>query len=68
MKILTALSVRAAFVLLLIAYDPVLGAQKPFFEKYGVNVALADHEQVYERAKPEDGTYFVLSNSGELRY
>lgn len=42
---------------------------KPLFEKYGVNVALAGHEHVYERIKPESGTYyFVLGNSGELRY
>ena len=42
---------------------------KPLFEKYGVNVALAGHEHVYERIKPEDGIYyFVLGNSGELRF
>ncbi len=42
---------------------------KPLFEKYGVNVALSGHEHVYERIKPEGGTYyFVLGNSGELRY
>jgi hypothetical protein len=41
----------------------------PLFEKYGVNVSLSGHEHVYERIKPEDGTYyFVLGNSGELRY
>jgi predicted phosphodiesterase len=42
---------------------------KPLFEKYGVNVALSGHDHVYERTKPEDGTYyFVVGNSGELRY
>jgi hypothetical protein len=42
---------------------------EPVFEKYGVNVALSGHEHVYERIKPENGTYyFVLGNSGELRY
>ena len=41
----------------------------PLFEKYGVNVALSGHDHVYERIKPENGTYyFVLGNSGELRY
>jgi predicted phosphodiesterase len=40
----------------------------PMFEKYGVNVVLSGHEHVYERIKPENGTYyFVLGNSGELR-
>jgi Calcineurin-like phosphoesterase len=42
---------------------------RPIFEKYGVNVALSGHEHVYERIKPEGGTYyFVLGNSGELRF
>lgn len=41
----------------------------PLFEKYGVNVVLSGHEHVYERIKPENGIYyFVLGNSGELRY
>jgi len=41
----------------------------PLFEKYGVNVVLSGHDHVYERIKPENGTYyFVLGNSGELRY
>ena len=39
------------------------------FEKYGVNVVLSGHDHVYERVKPKNGTYyFVLGNSGELRY
>jgi hypothetical protein len=42
---------------------------QPLFEKYGVNMVLSGHEHVYERIKPENGTYyFVLGNSGELRY
>jgi 3',5'-cyclic AMP phosphodiesterase CpdA len=41
----------------------------PLFVKYGVNVALSGHDHVYERIKPENGTYyFVVGNSGELRY
>lgn len=41
----------------------------PLFEKYGVNVVLSGHEHVYERIKPQHGIYyFVLGNSGELRY
>ena len=41
----------------------------PIFEKNGVNVVLSGHEHVYERIKPEEGIYFfVLGNSGELRY
>jgi len=42
---------------------------EPLFEKYGVNVVFSGHEHVYERIKPQRGTYyFVLGNSGELRY
>ena len=42
---------------------------KPLFEKYGVNLVLSGHDHVYERIKPVDGIYyFVLGNSGELRY
>lgn len=42
---------------------------QPILDKYGVNVVLSGHEHVYERIKPEDGVfYFVLGNSGELRY
>jgi len=41
----------------------------PIFEKAGVNVVMSGHEHVYERFKPEGGIYFfVLGNSGELRY
>ncbi len=41
----------------------------PLFQKYGVNVVLSGHEHVYERLKPESGIYyFVLGNSGQLRY
>jgi predicted phosphodiesterase len=42
---------------------------EPLFEKYGVNVVFSGHEHVYERFKPAHGIYyFVLGNSGELRY
>lgn len=42
---------------------------QPIFEKYGVNVVLSGHEHVYERIKPQEGIYyFVLGNSGQLRY
>jgi 3',5'-cyclic AMP phosphodiesterase CpdA len=42
---------------------------EPIFEKYGVNLVLSGHEHVYERFKPEHHIYyFVLGNSGELRY
>lgn len=41
----------------------------PIFEKNGVNVVMSGHEHIYERFKPEGGIYFfVLGNSGELRY
>jgi len=41
---------------------------EPMFEKYGVNVVLSGHDHVYERIKPQHGTYyFVLGNAGELR-
>jgi hypothetical protein len=44
-------------------------ALKPLFEKYGVNVVLSGHDHVYERIRPKNGIYyFVLGNSGELRY
>ena len=34
-----------------------------------MNVVFSGHEHVYERLKPEHGIYyFVLGNSGELRY
>jgi len=42
---------------------------EPVFEKYGVNVVLSGHEHVYERIMPQKGVaYFILGNSGELRY
>src|SRR5271166_487246 len=42
---------------------------QPLFEKYGVNVVLSGHDHVYERIKPVDAIYyFVVGNSGELRY
>jgi predicted phosphodiesterase len=41
----------------------------PLFEQYGVNVVFSGHEHVYERVNPQHGIYFfVLGNSGELRY
>jgi hypothetical protein len=41
----------------------------PLFQKYGVNVVFSGHEHVYERLKPQNNIYyFVLGNSGELRY
>jgi predicted phosphodiesterase len=41
----------------------------PIFEKYGVDLVLSGHDHVYERIKPQNGIYyFVLGNSGELRY
>jgi len=41
----------------------------PIFEKYGVDIVFSGHEHVYERIKPQNGIYyFVLGNSGELRY
>jgi len=41
----------------------------PLFQKYGVNLVLSGHEHVYERLKPQnDIYYFILGNSGQLRY
>ena len=41
----------------------------PLFEKYGVNVVFSGHDHVYERIKPQNGTYyFVMGSSGQLRY
>jgi 3',5'-cyclic AMP phosphodiesterase CpdA len=41
----------------------------PLFEKYGVDVAFSGHDHVYERIKPQNGTfYFVMGSSGQLRY
>ena len=42
---------------------------EPIFVQYGINVVLAGHEHCYERVRPKNGiSYFVLGNSGELRY
>jgi predicted phosphodiesterase len=42
---------------------------EPLLQQHGVNVVFAGHEHVYERLKPQNGIfYFVLGNSGELRY
>ena len=42
---------------------------EPIFEKRGVRMVLSGHEHVYERIKPQNGIYyFVLGNSGELRF
>jgi len=41
----------------------------PLITQDGVNLVLSGHEHVYERLKPQSGVYFfVLGNSGELRY
>jgi Calcineurin-like phosphoesterase len=41
----------------------------PLFTQDGVNLVFSGHEHVYERLKPQSGIYFfVLGNSGELRY
>ena len=41
----------------------------PVFKKEGVGLVLSGHEHVYERILPKDDTYyFVLGNSGQLRY
>jgi 3',5'-cyclic AMP phosphodiesterase CpdA len=41
----------------------------PIFQRYGVNLVFSGHDHVYERIKPKDGVYyFLLGNSGELRY
>ncbi len=41
----------------------------PLFEKYGVNAVFSGHDHVYERIKPQNGTYyFVMGSSGQLRY
>lgn len=42
---------------------------EPIFVEYGVDVVLSGHEHFYERLQPQKGIYyFVLGNSGELRY
>lgn len=41
----------------------------PLFQAAGVRVVLTGHEHIYERIKPQNGVnYFVLGNSGELRF
>jgi hypothetical protein len=41
---------------------------EPLFVKYGVQVAFAGHEHVYERVKPQNGTYYFTEGaSGSLR-
>jgi len=45
------------------------GKLEPLFERYNVSIVLSGHEHVYERLAPQHGIqYFVLGNSGELRY
>lgn len=42
---------------------------EPLFRQYGVRVVFSGHDHVYERLKPQYLIYyFVLGNSGELRY
>ena len=42
---------------------------EPLLAKHGVNVVFSGHEHVYERLNPQNGIYyFVLGNSGELRF
>ncbi len=50
--------------------DRDLRAQlEPVLAHYGVNVVFSGHEHVYERLNPQNGVrYFVLGNSGKLRY
>ena len=41
---------------------------EPLFVKYGVQVVFAGHEHVYERVKPQKGTYYFTEGaSGQLR-
>jgi hypothetical protein len=41
---------------------------EPLFVRYGVQVAFAGHDHVYERLKPQKGvTYFVAGAGGQLR-
>jgi 3',5'-cyclic AMP phosphodiesterase CpdA len=41
---------------------------EPLFVRHGVNVALAGHDHVYMRMKPQKGiTHFVEGSSGQLR-
>jgi len=42
---------------------------EPVFQADGVNIVFSGHEHVYERLKPQNGIYyFVLGNSGQLRF
>ena len=42
---------------------------EPIFLDHGVDVVLAGHDHCYERITPKNAiTYFVLGNSGQLRY
>lgn len=54
------------------AHGPDMDLRKslePIFQAHGVTVVFAGHEHVYERLKPQNGiAYFVLGNSGQLRY
>ncbi|HUK87476.1 MAG TPA: metallophosphoesterase [Terriglobales bacterium] len=44
-------------------------ALQPLFEKYGVNLVFSGHDHVYQRLQAPDGIYyFVVGNSGQLRY
>ena len=41
---------------------------EPLFLKYGVQVAIAGHEHLYERTKPQKGIYYFTEGaSGQLR-
>ena len=41
---------------------------EPLFVKYGVQVVFAGHEHLYERVKPQKGTYYFTEGaSGQLR-
>ena len=37
---------------------------EPLFIQYKVDVALAGHEHVYERIKPQQGVYYFVSGAG----
>jgi hypothetical protein len=42
---------------------------EPILKDTGVRIVLSGHEHTYERLKPQGGIYyFVLGNSGQLRY
>jgi len=42
---------------------------EPVLQVHGVSVVFSGHEHVYERLKPREGIYyFVLGNSGQLRF